>query len=254
MGCLAGPELPLSLRHSPPTAVSLHLAMTTPPVRPRRANANLHPADILLKDKQTRRSSAEVAQEKAALEAKRQALLDQRAAGLQEIAALEEMLQAHAEQESQSVTASNMHGANLAIGGSLPATAIPVSTLRRSGKQATPKLIIAPVTGGGGRGMVVDSVIAGGTGVPVDTLGTKSQSTGKLRRATRADVAAYRGADADGSVTVPDVQATQEGLVGSAGYAVKTGGRQQKRKAAASSTEKRYVQCMPERCQSRWWY
>lgn len=99
---------------------------------------------------------------------------------------------------------------------------------------------------------MVDSVVAGGMGVPADTLGTKYQSTGKLRRATRVDVAAYRSGDGDGSVTVSDVQAARDALAASAGYAVNTGGHQQKRKAAASSTEQRYVRFMPGRCQ--WWY
>ncbi|OJT08204.1 hypothetical protein TRAPUB_900 [Trametes pubescens] len=136
-----------------------------------------------------------------------------------------------------------MQGTNLAMGGGLPAAAPPVSTPRRSGKQAASKLIIAPMTSSGW-GVVDDSVVAGGMGVPAEPLvGMKSTSTGKLRRATRADVAAYRGADGEGSVAVPDVQIAQDGLA--AGYAVNTGGCQPKRKA--NSTEKRLEEPVPKK-------
>ncbi len=62
------------------------------PGRPRRKNANVKPAAILLADKRPRRSSAQVAQDKVELEAKRQAILKKREEDLRELAALERQL------------------------------------------------------------------------------------------------------------------------------------------------------------------
>ncbi|KAI0666051.1 hypothetical protein C8Q78DRAFT_1083304 [Trametes maxima] len=149
--------------------------MSTTP-RPRRSNANLHPAAILLQDKQTRRSSAEVAKEKAELEARRKAIIDQRAANLQELALLEEKLK----QQDVNLTAS---------------VSTPTATLRRSG-QAASGLTYAAVAGG--RGSVTDGLPPVATDVSPAKKAQASQSekqkaaSGKPKRASRTDVDAYR--------------------------------------------------------------
>ncbi|RDX41935.1 hypothetical protein OH76DRAFT_1422804 [Lentinus brumalis] len=69
--------------------------------RPRRTNANLHPGKIVLDQKTPRRSSAEVAQERAALEAERQKLLKKQEAAMKALADLEARLLEGKEQSQQ---------------------------------------------------------------------------------------------------------------------------------------------------------
>ena len=75
--------------------------------RPRRANANLHPAKIILSQKQVRRSPAEVARERADIEAQREALLRRREEDTKRLAELDlQLKQQEAEAERDALTAS----------------------------------------------------------------------------------------------------------------------------------------------------
>ncbi|KAI0324377.1 hypothetical protein GY45DRAFT_1375605 [Cubamyces sp. BRFM 1775] len=152
--------------------------MSTPNARPRRSNANLHPADIILQDRRTRRSSAEVAQEKADLEAKRKALLDKRDAQLRELALLEQQLELEAEEETMQ--------------GMAPAhTPVSSSKKKQPAKPPYPKPLKATTprpavqAAGGGRGVVEDDATP-------KSKSAKGGLSGRVKRATRLDMEAYR--------------------------------------------------------------
>ncbi|RPD53918.1 hypothetical protein L226DRAFT_525882 [Lentinus tigrinus ALCF2SS1-7] len=72
--------------------------------RPRRAKANLHPGKIVLDQKTPRRSSAEVAQERAALEAEHQQLLKKQEEAMKALADLEARLLEAKERSQQEST------------------------------------------------------------------------------------------------------------------------------------------------------
>ncbi|KAI0669683.1 hypothetical protein C8Q78DRAFT_992754 [Trametes maxima] len=109
--------------------------MSTTP-RPRRSNANLHPADILLEDKRSRRSSAEVAKEKAALEAQRQAIVEKRAADLRKLAMLEEQLKMQDIDGGQQMPIEQATTKGKLTANDPPASIAKTST-RRKGKQVS---------------------------------------------------------------------------------------------------------------------
>ena len=72
--------------------------------RPRRTKANVHPGQILLDQKQARRSSAEVARERAELEAQREAVLKRREEAMKALAELDAQLKAQDEQDERNAT------------------------------------------------------------------------------------------------------------------------------------------------------
>ncbi|KAI1782778.1 hypothetical protein LXA43DRAFT_1068291 [Ganoderma leucocontextum] len=153
--------------------------MSTPRPRPRRTNANLRPADVVLAGKQTRRSTAEVAQEKAALEAQRQALLQKQEAELEKLRQLELQLNAQAQENEE-------HAAR-------PPPAQPAPTTRRTRHVPDPSApsgttTPTPPT----RAAAADAQMS----APVPGSGQASAERkvqpGRVRKITRGDVEAYR--------------------------------------------------------------
>ncbi|KAI0823781.1 hypothetical protein BC628DRAFT_1339862 [Trametes gibbosa] len=158
--------------------------MSTPPIqRPRRSNANLRPADILLQDKRTRCSPTEVALEKATLEAQRKAMLEQREADLWHIAALEQRLEEQDRRDN-------------AYAGRPPSTSLPVAPGKTLATAALPasgkKPAKAPLLTSG-CGSVLPTPLAG-TGSKRNTPKAKAKGppSARMKRATRFDVEPYR--------------------------------------------------------------
>lgn len=158
--------------------------MSTPPVqRPRRSNANLRPADVLLQDKRTRRSPAEVAHEKATLEAQRKAMLEQREADLRHIAALEQRLEEQDRRDN--AYAARPPSTPLSVA---PGKTSMVAALPASGKKA----VKAPLSTGG-RGSVLPTPLAGtGSKGSTPKAKVKGPPSARMKRATRLDIEPYR--------------------------------------------------------------
>ncbi|KAI0669673.1 hypothetical protein C8Q78DRAFT_1080367 [Trametes maxima] len=181
--------------------------MSTTP-RPRRSNANLHPADILLEDKRSRRSSAEVAKEKAALEAQRQAIVEKRAADLRKLAMLEEQLKMQDIDGGQQMPIEQATTKGKLTANDPPASIAKTST-RRKGKQVSASEHAPPAVT---QESQHTAVVAGQP--PVGGTGAKGQSGGgRLKRASRADVDAYRGpATGSGAPSAALFSPTQPGV------------------------------------------
>ncbi|KAI0647707.1 hypothetical protein C8Q79DRAFT_1043120 [Trametes meyenii] len=163
--------------------------------RPCRTTANFHPAAILLQDKRSRRTSAEVAKEKADNDAKRQEILDKQAASLRELAALEEQLKAQDSREGQPVVPAQ----STAKENASPTKSVHLQALAR------PRSGRASVVDGPKRG-TTDNPTQKSSSVAVNEAKPKSASSGgKLKRATRADVDAYR---------IPEVPSTPDAFAG----------------------------------------
>ena len=154
--------------------------MSAPRPRPRRTNANLRPADVVLAARQTRRSSAEVQKEKAALEAQRQLLIQKREADLEEIHKLELKLEAQAQQHED-------HAARPPPVPSTPATGktghVPPLASAPSAAATT-----APSLPSHAAATDVDSSVSAIQVGPGQATVERRRQPGRSRRITRADV------------------------------------------------------------------
>ncbi|KAI0704507.1 hypothetical protein C8T65DRAFT_696547 [Cerioporus squamosus] len=174
--------------------------------RPRRTKANLHPGQIILDQKTPRRSSAEVAKERAAVEAQRQALLKQKEDAMKALADLEAKLLEDQKRIQEgtgrpSSVEPTQHTASTASSApsAQPAPSAPkakvtpgqarASTTKKVGADARPR------TAGSGRSVASEDTPSPRT-VDAQVAANKNgpQPTKRLQKLTRAEFEAYRDA------------------------------------------------------------
>ncbi|KAI0360031.1 hypothetical protein OH77DRAFT_1517593 [Trametes cingulata] len=161
----------------------------SPADRPRRASANPHPAEPLLKLKIPRRSAAEVAQERAAVEAERQAILKRREEDLKALAELEAKLKKQ-DEEAQKFAARPPPQNAFAK----RANSARTSASNRSSKPPSRPSSCTAAEPRSTEGLNDEAPASTATiGIQNDsTSRVPKGSLGRLKKSTRADLEAYR--------------------------------------------------------------